>query len=99
MMAAGKQEPGQQVSRQDAAASKDAARSVENADVGEQPKGPGADEVQDKMDEATGQGFYGVEIDSTPNEAYTVQGVLAGQPTPETDPEHAENIRRELRSR
>lgn len=29
------------------------------------------------------KGFYGVEVDETPNENYTVAGVLAGLPTPE----------------
>jgi hypothetical protein len=47
--------------------------------------GPGSDEVQAAMDEATAKGFFGVEIDSTPNEHYTVDGVTSGKPTPETD--------------
>jgi hypothetical protein len=47
--------------------------------------GPGSDEVQAAMDVATEQGFFGVEVDGTPNEHYTVAGVTAGKPTPETD--------------
>lgn len=35
------------------------------------------------------QGFRGVKVDPTPNENYTVEGVLAGKPTPETDPDAA----------
>lgn len=31
------------------------------------------------------QGFRGEQADATPNENYTVAGVLAGKPTPETD--------------
>lgn len=49
-------------------------------------EGPGAAEVKAAMDEATEQGFYGVEVDRTPNEHYTVAGVTAGKPTPETNP-------------
>lgn len=47
---------------------------------------PGAAEVQANVDKATAQGFVGVEVDETPNENYTVAGVLLGVPTPETDP-------------
>jgi hypothetical protein len=31
------------------------------------------------------KGFRGVQVDETPNENYTVKGVTAGKPTPETD--------------
>jgi hypothetical protein len=41
--------------------------------------------VQEIIDKETEQGFRGVKIDPTPNEAYTVGGVLSGAPTPETD--------------
>jgi hypothetical protein len=71
-------------------------------DVSEQkglPDAPGMDEVQEKVDREEEQGFRGVEVDPTPNENYSVAGVLAGKPTPETDPEHAEQVRRELRNR
>lgn len=44
-----------------------------------------AQEVQAVVDKATEQGFIGFEVDPTPNENYTVAGVTAGLPTPETD--------------
>lgn len=47
--------------------------------------GPGSGEVKAAMDHATERGFFGVEVDPTPNEHYTVDGVTAGKPTPETD--------------
>lgn len=53
-------------------------------------------EVQAKVDEETEQGFRGIEVDPTPNENYTVAGVTAGKPTPETDPDHAEAVRRKV---
>ena len=34
-------------------------------------------------------GVWGVETDPTPNRNYTVEGVVAGAPTPETDEEAA----------
>jgi hypothetical protein len=49
----------------------------------------GADQVQQATDEAEDQGFVGVKVDPTPDEHYTVAGVVAGKPTPETDPEAA----------
>lgn len=45
----------------------------------------GQAEVQKKADEEAAKGFVGVEVDETPNENYTVAGVLAGKPTPETE--------------
>jgi hypothetical protein len=42
-------------------------------------------DVQKVVDVETEQGFRGVKIDPTPNENYTVAGVLAGKPTPETE--------------
>lgn len=44
-----------------------------------------AAEVQANVDVETEQGFRGVEVDPTPNEAYTLAGQNAGAPTPETD--------------
>jgi hypothetical protein len=41
--------------------------------------------VQKIVDTETEQGFRGVEVDTTPNENYTVAGVTAGKPTPETE--------------
>lgn len=49
-----------------------------------------ADQVQEAVDKETEQGFRGVEVDPTPNENYTLQGVTSGKPTPETDPKQAE---------
>ena len=40
--------------------------------------------VQKAVDQETKRGFWGVEVDETPNENYTVAGVTAGKPTPET---------------
>jgi hypothetical protein len=45
----------------------------------------GAAEVQDAMDDATAKGYIGEVPDPTPNAHYTVAGVTAGKPTPETD--------------
>ncbi len=44
----------------------------------------GLADVQAKVDEATKQGFEGEAVDETPRENYTVSGVTAGKPTPET---------------
>lgn len=41
-------------------------------------------QVEKAVATETDQGFRGNEIDSTPNENYTVKGVLAGKPVPET---------------
>lgn len=43
-----------------------------------------AAQVQEYADADTAQGFRGVEVDQTPNENYTLAGVTAGLPTPET---------------
>jgi hypothetical protein len=48
-----------------------------------------ADQVQDAIDVETEQGFRGIEVDKTPNEAYTLAGQNAGMPTPETDEDTA----------
>ena len=53
------------------------------ADKAERGDG-GAAEVQKIADEEVEQGFRGVEVDKTPNENYTVAGVLAGKETPES---------------
>jgi hypothetical protein len=52
-----------------------------------------AKELQETFDKANEQGFFGDEVDSTPNENYTVQGVTSGAPTPETDAELASAVR------
>ncbi len=55
---------------------------------------PAAAEVQEVVEAEQEKGFRGVEVDPTPNEAYTVAGVTSGQPTPETDKDTAEEARR-----
>lgn len=42
-------------------------------------------ELQKTFDEAAEKGYFGVSPDPTPREHYTVAGVIAGKPTPETD--------------
>jgi hypothetical protein len=51
----------------------------------------GNDRVQEAVDEAVDQGFQGTEVDTTPNENYTVKGVTSGAPVPEAteDPRRA----------
>ena len=39
------------------------------------------------------QGYVGDEVDPTPNEHYTVEGVTSGKPTPETDEKAAAKVR------
>lgn len=53
--------------------------------------------VQQQVDEETEQGYFGVSPDPTPNENYTVAGVTAGKPTPETDEKLAAKARAALR--
>ncbi|MGV9242194.1 hypothetical protein [Streptomyces sp. NPDC003710] len=45
------------------------------------------------IDEAAARGKYGPGTDQTPDENYTVRGVLAGKPTPETDPDMRQQLR------
>jgi hypothetical protein len=44
-----------------------------------------AQEVQAQVDHEEELGYRGTKTDPTPNEAYTVGGVLKDMPTPETD--------------
>ena len=46
---------------------------------------PAQDELQRRVDEAEAKGFSGVVAAPTPDRHYTVEGVLAGKPTPETN--------------
>lgn len=55
--------------------------------------GLGEKEVQAQVDEENAQGFRGSRTDPTPLEHYSVEGVLAGKPTPETDETAAERAR------
>lgn len=45
----------------------------------------GVADVQSTFDDAAEKGYLGVSPDPTPREHYTVAGVTAGKPTPETD--------------
>lgn len=54
----------------------------------------GADQVQQAKDAEDAQGFVGGKVDPTPDEHYTVAGVLAGKPTPETDADHRAEVRK-----
>jgi hypothetical protein len=72
----------------------------ENSDEGQQAKADAvqadakvADRAQKQGDVETEQGFRGVEVDQTPNEAYSLQGVTSGQATPETDADAAAKAR------
>ena len=49
------------------------------------PSDVGQAESQKLADAEAASGFAGDEVDSTPNEHYTVSGVTAGKPTPETE--------------
>lgn len=60
------------------------------------PQDAAQKEVQKAVDEAEDKGYLGVEVDPTPDAHYTVAGVLAGEPTPETDPGHAREVRQKL---
>lgn len=40
--------------------------------------------IQKLTDEAEGKGYFGTSPDETPRANYTVEGVVAGKPTPET---------------
>ncbi|HVL82621.1 MAG TPA: hypothetical protein VM840_13615 [Actinomycetota bacterium] len=53
------------------------------------------DEAKAAEDE---KGYLGQTPDPTPNEHYTVPGVLAGKPTPETDDDLAAKAKVNLRS-
>lgn len=52
-----------------------------------------AQQVQEQVDTETEQGYRGQVSDPTPNENYTLEGVISGAPTPETDAEAARKAR------
>lgn len=60
------------------------------------PQDAAQKEVQKAVDAAEEKGYLGVEVDPTPDEHYTVAGVLAGKPTPETDAEHSREVQQKL---
>lgn len=72
----------------------------ETSDAGRKAKADAekADDASKTADEVIGreveQGFRGVEVDPTPNENYTMAGVVKGAPTPETDDSAAEKARK-----
>lgn len=55
----------------------------------EKGKDLGGEEVQQRMDVETAQGYSGINGDPTPDDNYSVAGVTSGAPTPETDPKAA----------
>lgn len=55
----------------------------------------GQAEVQAKFDKEQEQGYIGSVPDPTPNDAYTVAGVLKGSGTPESDPKVAQKAAEE----
>lgn len=55
--------------------------------MAEKTKDAGQDEVQKTVEKVEEKGFFGEEVDETPNENYTVDGVTSGKPTPETTEE------------
>jgi hypothetical protein len=59
----------------------------------------GQAEVQEKVDAETEKGLHGVKVDPTPDEHYTVNGVLAGKPTPESDADHRADVATKLERR
>ncbi|KAA6216393.1 hypothetical protein [Streptomyces filamentosus] len=60
------------------------------------PKDDAQAEVQAAVDQAEDKGYIGVPVDPTPKDHYTVAGVVAGKPTPETDGDHAREVRQKL---
>ena len=56
-------------------------------------KGTSLTDIQARVDQENKQGFRGIEVDSTPNENYTLAGVVKDAPTPETDVETAHKVR------
>lgn len=53
--------------------------------MAEKSKDSGEAQVQANVDKENERGFAGEQVDPTPRDNYTLQGVVAGKPTPETD--------------
>jgi hypothetical protein len=49
--------------------------------------------VVTSLEEADKVGFLGTKVDPTPNTSYTISGVTAHKPTPETDEKAAEKAK------
>lgn len=62
----------------------------------EQVADQAVEEVQATVDAENEQGFIGEAVDPTPRSAYTVAGVTAEEPTPETDEGAAEKAAEEV---
>jgi hypothetical protein len=58
----------------------------------------GAEQVEHKYQAALDQGFEGIAADPTPDHHYTLAGVLAGKPTPETDLTFREQVEQQRRA-
>ncbi len=68
----------------------DLLRAVKAAEVAEVEQGN--TEVQAAVDEASEPGYVGYNPDPTPNDHYTLSGVVDGLPTPESDREAAQAV-------
>lgn len=55
--------------------------------------------IQETVDVAEDKGHLGVKPSPVPNANYTVSGVTAGLPTPETDADMAEEAHRAVRGK
>ncbi len=64
-------------------AEKRTANKTDKTDDAKSETAAAEESVQAAVDAETEQGFRGVEVDTTPNHAYTVAGALAGEATPE----------------
>ena len=60
------------------------------------PRESGEEQVDEAIQREQGQGFHGTEVDPTPNENYTLQGVTSNAPTPENDDDAAREARARL---
>lgn len=60
-------------------------KTVQEATAEEAAQKKDAAPVPEAVAEVESQGYFGETPDDTPNEHYTVSGVLAGKPVPETD--------------
>jgi hypothetical protein len=77
-------------------APKDAASQAKAKADAEKADADTAAQVQEKVDEAEASGLFGIEVDPTPNDHYTVQGRVDGLPVPETHDEAAKAARERL---
>lgn len=72
-----------------------AEKAAQKSDKAAEPAVKGSEPHVDRLiGEANAQGFDGVRTDPTPLEHYTIAGVIAGKPTPETDEDAAAEARK-----